>query len=496
MINNAHSIIRLYTEKIKDCYVLVIGDVMLDKYCAGDIKRISPEAPVPIINMKEEKKILGGAANVANNLSNLGCMVSLVGGIGRDSGGDDLLNLLEYSKIENSGILISEQCTTIKTRIISGNQQVLRIDHEEKMELNNYMFNQFSKWFQKELESKKIDVIIISDYDKGFCSEELCKLVISKANSYNIPIIVDPKADDWSKYTNATIITPNLKELSASTGNNILNLNEEINKYGPFIRNKYNLDYLLITRSEKGMSLVEEGDIYHFPTLAKEIYDVSGAGDTVVSTIAAFIAIGVRMDEAVKISNIAAGIAVGKLGTHAIRDTELIEQLELMNEEKIKSKVTSKQELVQLINRWRTRGDKIVFTNGCFDLLHIGHATYLREARQFGDKLIVGLNSDNSVKRLKGSSRPIVNERNRAQMLSFFEFVDAVCIFDEETPLELLAEVKPDILVKGGDYILEEVVGREFAKTVEIISYIDGYSTSRIIEDISYKLSLKTKIFK
>ncbi|WP_019241442.1 MULTISPECIES: D-glycero-beta-D-manno-heptose-7-phosphate kinase [Bacillus] len=493
MIKNAHSLIKLFNSKIKDCNVIVIGDVMLDRYYFGDIKRISPEAPIPIINVRDEMKTPGGAANVANNLAHLGCKVSLVGAVGDDLEKNELMDMLKFVNIDSSGILTGKSCTTTKTRVISGNQQVIRIDNEEQTDMSEMMFKQFQEWILNELKFQSINVIIISDYEKGFCTKELCKFVIEEANERAIPIIIDPKGNDWSKYSNATMITPNLKELSKIIGRELFNTNEVIQQFVPELRKQYNLDYLLVTRSEKGMTLVGEEEIVHIPTVAKEIFDVSGAGDTVISTIAAFIGIGAKIDDAVKVSNVAAGIVVGKVGTYAVRDFELLDKLEELNEHSLKlsSKITSKTELKLLINKWRTNGEKVVFTNGCFDLLHIGHATYLKDARQLGDKLIVGLNSDKSVKNLKGPTRPIINENDRAKMLSFFEFVDAVIIFDENTPLDLISEVKPDILVKGGDYKVNEVVGREFADRVEIISFVDGYSTSGIIKSISYKTSLK-----
>ncbi|MBE4907217.1 bifunctional D-glycero-beta-D-manno-heptose-7-phosphate kinase/D-glycero-beta-D-manno-heptose 1-phosphate adenylyltransferase HldE [Bacillus luteolus] len=486
MISNIQSLVQMFKENRRDCRVLVIGDVMLDKYYFGDITRISPEAPVPVINMKMENKTLGGAANVAKNLALLGCKVSLVGVVGKDQGQQELLQMLEHEKIDGSGLLTSERCTTTKTRIISGNQQLLRIDHEDKFEIMDSLVEQFEKWYLQRIEMETFHAIIISDYEKGFCRKELCETVISIANQRGIPVIVDPKGHDWSKYTNATIITPNFKEFSRIIGSELSNTEEVIAKFAPMLREKYSLNYLLITRSEKGMSLVEEGDMIHISTKAKEIYDVSGAGDTVVSTIAAFISIGAPLVDAVKIANIAAGIVVGKRGTYAVRSDELLEELEdLTPLENLDTKVMAREELKHRVNQWRSQGEKIVFTNGCFDLLHIGHAKYLKDARQLGNRLIVGLNSDFSVKRLKGPSRPIVSESDRARMLSFFEFVDAVCIFEEDTPLELISEVLPDILVKGGDYKADEVVGKEYSGRVEIITFVDGYSTTNIIEKIS-----------
>ncbi|MBY0124253.1 D-glycero-beta-D-manno-heptose-7-phosphate kinase [Bacillus sp. S/N-304-OC-R1] len=487
MIKNAQSLIHLFNTNIQDCYVVVIGDVMLDKYYFGEMKRISPEAPVPIVNKKREMTTLGGAANVANNLVKLGCNVSLVGAVGNDQGRDEFFNLLETNQIDGSGMIIDKRCTTMKTRIMSGNQQVLRIDHEDTIHISDLAIQQVEEWLVQKLNTEQMNAIIISDYGKGFCQKELCQRVISLANQNSIPIVIDPKGKNWEKYTNATILTPNFTELSDIVGNNLLNTNEAMNEYGPLVRQKYSIDYLLITRSDKGMSLVGENEITHISTAAKEVFDVSGAGDTVVSTLSAFIGIGAQIEDAVKISNLAAGFVVGKVGTYAVQTDELLEQLKLSceNTEKLSSKVFYYEEYKRVMNLWRKNGYKIIFTNGCFDLLHIGHVTYLKKAKQLGDKLVVGLNSDLSVKRLKGPTRPILSENDRAKMLSFFEFVDAIIIFDEDTPLNLLSEVRPDILVKGGDYKAEEVVGKEFAGKTVIIPYLDGYSTSNMIEKIT-----------
>lgn len=487
MIKNIQSLIHLLNTDIQNCHVLVIGDVMLDKYYFGEMKRISPEAPVPIVEMKEEMHTLGGAANVANNLVHLGCKVSLVGAVGNDRGRNELFDILEAKGIDSSGMITDQRCTTTKTRIISGNQQVLRIDNEEKINISDTTIKQIEEWLIQKLKSDQINSIIISDYEKGFCRKELCQTVISLANQLDIPIIIDPKGNKWGKYTNATMVTPNISELSEILGKDLPNTNETIHEYGHLLRKKYNLDYLLITRSEKGMSLVGEGEIITIPTVAKEIFDVSGAGDTVVSTLAACLGVEARTEDAVKLANLAAGIVVGKVGTYAVRDYELLEQLELLSDktDELSNKVIFSGEYQQVINKWKLKGNKIIFTNGCFDLLHIGHAAYLKKAKQLGDKLVIGLNSDYSVKRLKGPSRPVINENDRAKMLSFFEFVDAVIIFDEDTPFNLIAEIRPDILVKGGDYKEDAVVGREFSGKVEIISFVDGYSTSGIIEKIS-----------
>ena len=454
--------------------ILIYGDIMLDKYFTGKVSRISPEAPVPVVKVHTEHMTLGGSANVANNISKLGNMPILIGFLGKDKNADELLKLGQQEGIKIDAI-ISNNPTITKIRVIGEHQQITRLDFEEPLEIDSNNFNLLEQKIKKVI-NKNIGVFIISDYLKGSCTTETCQLIINQCQNFKIPVIVDPKGNDWWKYKGSFMITPNLKELEQVTNTQIKNTDDEIIKYALPLLEKFNIKYLLVTRSEKGMILISQEKIVNFSTEAKEVYDVSGAGDTVIATVSLGIALGQAIESAVKMANIAAGIVVSKFGTTPIYKDEL---LKAMND--ISTKLVSGQELLRIINQDKKKGKTIVFTNGCFDILHKGHLSYLRTASKLGDIFILGLNSDSSVKKLKGNDRPINNEEDRAEVLSFFDFIDYITIFYEETPLELIKSIKPDILVKGGDYKAENVVGKEFSGKVEIIPFVDGYSTTNII---------------
>ncbi|MEJ5283908.1 MAG: bifunctional D-glycero-beta-D-manno-heptose-7-phosphate kinase/D-glycero-beta-D-manno-heptose 1-phosphate adenylyltransferase HldE [Brevinematia bacterium] len=462
-------------ENFNKVSVLVIGDVMLDTYLYGSVNRISPEAPVPVINIKKETFVLGGAANVANNISKLKAKTTLIGLVGEDDNAILLKNLLKEENISyNLFPMLSKTIT--KTRIVSGNQQLLRIDFEDSFSFNEENEKKFIFTLKDEI--YKNDIVLISDYAKGVCSYDVCKEVIKEAKKQKKHILIDPKKKDWERYEGATLITPNLKELSEFVGENILNKDDEVKEALKTAYSKIKVDYLLVTRSEKGMTLYDGTKFYDFPTEAKEVYDVSGAGDTVIATLSVAIASGMSFEDAVFTANKAAGVVVAKAGTAPIYYDELVREFE---KQKL-NKLLSLEELLVVLEDLKKKGKRIVFTNGCFDILHRGHITYLSEAKKLGDILVIGLNSDSSVKRLKGESRPINNENDRALMLSALEMVDYVVLFNEDTPYEILSKIKPDILVKGGDYKVENVVGREFAKETIILNFVDGYSTTSIIK--------------
>lgn len=484
MFNNPEGVIQHISHKIKNSKVLVIGDIMLDRYCYGEVQRISPEAPVPIIHIQREHSALGGAGNVANNLAHLGCRVFLSGFTGDDEGRNCMLGLLEDAGIDYSGVFMSTKPTIIKMRVIGGHQQIVRLDREESYLPNQELLHQVSSWFLQCLNTVKPDVIVISDYGKGTCSPYLCEFVITAGKAERIPIIIDPKGIDWKKYSGATLLTPNLKELSELALKPIPNNDQNVEIQATLVRAQYNIDNLLVTRSEMGMSLVTEDDCIHIPTKAQEVFDVSGAGDTVVATLAAMLAGKQNLHDAMIVANIAAGFVVGKVGTYPIHLKELQESLYAMKHVGIDRKIVEIEQLTLIIEEWKKSGNKLVFTNGCFDILHVGHISYLEQAKSLGHKLIVGLNSDNSIKRLKGKTRPIINQINRAQLLAALEFVDAVIVFEEDTPEDLLSMLRPDILVKGGDYREEDILGREYVEEVRVLPFISGFSTSSIIEKI------------
>ena len=402
--------------------IVVVGDVMLDRYLFGQVARISPEAPVPVHRIEKTERRLGGAANVAANLRGLGCPVHLISAVGDDSAADEFREVLRANDIDDSGMLTdSELQTTTKTRVIGVQQQMLRIDQERIQDISERTVSRICEQVAKEVE-KGCAALVISDYGKGICTELLCQKVIQIGRDAQVPVLVDPKQADWSRYRNATLVTPNLKELSE-------------------------------------------------------------AGDTVVAVLAAAIGAQLPRRFALHLANCAAGVVVGKVGTYAISQSELAVSLsDNIHQDAVVLKLS---ELAQVVKAWREAGDTIVFTNGCFDLIHRGHLTYLEAAAELGDHLIVGVNSDASIRRLKGSLRPIVSEADRAYHLAALRAVDAVVVFDEDTPYELIREIRPDVLVKGGDYSPDDVVGKEFAGRVQIIPFVDGYSTTKLITTIT-----------
>jgi D-beta-D-heptose 7-phosphate kinase/D-beta-D-heptose 1-phosphate adenosyltransferase len=458
--------------------VLVIGDVILDQYYLGKVNRISPEAPVPVVKVAKIKHNLGGAGNVVNNISNLGAESYLLGIAGDDHNKTQLEELLNRENVRYT-LIESSSPTINKVRVVGERQQLLRLDFEDIKEIDNAILKLFKEHMKKSI--GLLNVIILSDYGKGVCTFELCQHVIQRAKKDDKIVIVDPSGNDWDKYRDATIITPNVKELGAVSGKEIPNEDSSIEHYGSAILKKYNLTYLLVTRSEKGISLFSRGEVHHIPTEAKEVRDVTGAGDTVVATLAVSLASGIDIINATKIANIAAGIVVSKFGAAPIKYNELHYVINSMES----VKVVTLDLATRIVSDLKTQKKRIVFTNGCFDILHRGHISYLRETKKMGDILIVGLNSDESVKKLKGVKRPYNNQDDRAELLASLEFVDYVIIFQEETPYNLIRALSPDVLVKGGDYSENAVVGREFAGEVVILPFVEGYSTTRYIDTIS-----------
>lgn len=474
-------------EKIQKLKIAVIGDVMLDRYFYGDVKRISPEAPVPVNKVKRINSVLGGAANVAANLAALECKVFMGGVTGADSNRDLLETMMDEKGIDYSGLIKSQSRETItKMRILGGQQQMLRLDFEEAGDLLTEETSAISNWLESLLKNG-LDGIVISDYAKGVCSDNFVQWVIKTAHNYNVPVLIDPKGADWKKYSGCDFITPNLKEMCEAAGENIENTDEEVLRLAQAAQNTYKIKNVVVTRSERGMTLVGlDGLLINNPATALEVFDVSGAGDTVAATLLAGAAGKLALQEAVFMANRAAGIVVGKVGTYPVHREELLK--DLLTEERKQGRgyrTLSWAEIESLAKTWRACGEKIVFTNGCFDILHVGHVSYLEKAAGLGKHLVVGLNSDASVCKLKGETRPLVHELDRARILAALACVDAVVIFNEDTPAELIEKIHPDILVKGGDYKPEEVVGREFAGEVKIIDFEDGYSTTGIVEMIT-----------
>ena len=463
--------------------VLVVGDVMLDQYVWGEVERISPEAPVPVVRASFRNERPGGAANVALNLAKLGACVTLVGFAGGDAEQERLEALLTEQGIEPWLTPVPDAPTTTKLRILSGHQQMMRLDAESRAE---YSKPQYDRLLKRALAAlPKAAVVVLSDYAKGTLSEELCQAIIHAAAQRKISVLVDPKQLRFERYRGATTICPNLKELAAATGEPANDV-ERVLSAAQGLLSRLGLQYMVATLGEKGIVVLRPNSRLHAPAIVQQVYDVSGAGDTVVAVLALAMACDVAIETAVEVANIAAGVVVGKVGTVPIHREELLAALSQHITLRMEEKVLPLERLISRVAAWRSAGQSIVFTNGCFDILHIGHIRLLEEARRRGDRLIVGLNSDASVRRLKGAARPIVGEAERAQVLAALSAVDAVVVFEEDTPLRLIEALRPNILVKGGDYTEDKVVGarevRAWGGRVELIPLVPGTSTTRLIK--------------
>jgi len=470
---------------------LVVGDLMLDEYLWGKTDRISPEAPVQVVDVIRDELRPGGAGNVAQNLLELGATVSLCSAIGDDSDGHELLSLFKKKNISTDAVFKdSLRRTSRKTRVVASNQQIVRIDRESREPLSPGIENNLCLWLADNV--GKFDIVLLSDYLKGILTDRVISTTASVAAESGIPVIADPKGRDFTRYRGVTLLTPNLKEAEQASGLTIEN-EESLAHAAMAIMTSAGLPYLLLTRGEAGMSLFSaDGRMLHIPAIAREVFDVSGAGDTVLAFMAAGMASGLDIAEAARISNIAAGIAVGKLGTSVVYPDEMIDSISRSHSDS-DSKIKNHDTLSRLLEREKTLGKSIVFTNGCFDLLHAGHVKYLQKARKLGDILVLGLNSDDSVRRLKGEKRPLIREEERAHILAALDCVDFVVLFDEDTPIELIRQFKPDILAKGGDYAPESVVGGDIVESyggrIEIVSFVDGKSTTNIIEQVLERYS-------
>lgn len=473
--------IKLRVEKAS---CLVLGDAMLDRYIYGEVGRISPEAPIPVVTVTKTKEALGGAANVAANIQHLGCRTYFSSLIGTDSTGTGLKDILRSKNITYCGLALENRKTTTKNRIVGKGQQIVRFDEEVRKPLEPQEESLIMD--QLELILKSIDLVIVSDYAKGVCTTQLCSMLISRANAHHIRVIVDPKGMDWEKYRGAYIVTPNWKEFTEIVGPIDPENDADIRHKAIMLLDKLQIENILITRSERGMTLVSKDLYQSVPTEAREVADVSGAGDTALAALAVFLAAGASLKEAVYWANRAAGLAVERTGTSVIGMEELLQERENNSmQADYTQKVMKLENLVEQVSVLQKRNRKIVFTNGCFDILHAGHIQYLNEAKMLGDFLIVAVNTDQSVKRLnKGEERPVNQEQDRALQLAALQMVDAVILFKEDTPTEVIRQIKPDVLVKGGDYKIEEIAGREYAGETKVLSLKEGYSTTQLIEKI------------
>ena len=467
--------------KNKHPKVLVIGDLMIDHYLWGKCERISPEAPVQVVAIEKETSVLGGAGNVINNLSALGAKVSVLSVIGHDSNAEELKKMFTDIDVNIENLVVEEgRNTSKKSRIIASQQQVVRYDKESTNDILQSSQDAIVENFKKNIAS--YDIVLLSDYGKGVLTNSLTRTLIDIANEQGKRVLVDPKGMDYTKYFGAYLLTPNKKEAMEASN---ITIKDEKTLLEAIVKLKKECDLAvsLITLSEDGIAIYDDELRVH-PTVAREVYDVTGAGDTVIASLGFSLACGYDIDKAVKFSNLAAGVVVGKIGSATATLNEIIEYESSLNKSTSDSHIKTLEEIVLLSSELKKRGKKIVFTNGCFDILHVGHVKYLEEAKSYGDVLILGLNSDESVSRLKGPTRPVNTEDDRAYILASLEAVDYVVKFYDDTPYELIKAVQPHILVKGGDYEGKEVVGQDIADELRLVQFVDGKSTTKTIARI------------
>lgn len=467
-----------YLDDICGTNILVIGDLMLDRFVDGKVERISPEAPVPILSHSMTMTMPGGAANVARNICQLGAYCSILGVTGTDNAAKDLTaSLAKIAGLSFKPLQIAGRPTTTKTRFRSGSQQIMRLDEEVTTPLVAAECAKLLEMVTAEIGQSSL--IILSDYAKGCLTKDLIADIIALAKTHDKPVIIDPKSPHFALYQGAYLVTPNLSELIKATGLSTTS-DEAIEQAATTLASTHQIDHILTTLSARGMRLDSDQTHYHIPSLTKDVFDVSGAGDTVVAGMSCAIAAGAPLGEAMIFANQAASIVVSKPGTAAFCAGELLASCERDSEIK-----TGTQDLLAQIQIWRDEGLKIGFTNGCFDLLHAGHMHVLREARTHCDRLIVAVNSDNSVKRLKGPSRPIQTEDIRGNSLGHLPYCDAVVLFDDDTPQALIEAISPDVLIKGGDYEANEIVGYEHVTkkggSVLTIGLLEGHSTTAFL---------------
>ncbi len=474
--------------------ILIIGDFMLDKYVWGEVKRISQEAPIPVLNVISEEIRPGGAGSVASNLSHLGANVCCYGVVGSDNEGKRLIDSLNDFDVETDGIVRdSDRPTTVKTRMMGhlqsagrGIQQLLRVDYEKTDDIEEKKQDGIIKSIESRV--KHVDIMLISDMNKGVLTKTVLESVIKLGKSHNVPVIVDPRlTNDYTIYKGATAITPNRFETKLSTEISVTDL-KSMRSAGNKLLEECLLEYVVITADKDGMFLCNRnGENVLIPTVPKDVYDVSGAGDMVLSVFGFVVGSGNSFENAAMIANIAAGIEVGKIGAVPISKSEILSEL-LGGTNPLYTKIKVLDELVDVLNKHKEKNEKIVFTNGCFDILHIGHIEYLKYSRQQGDILVIGLNTDRSVREQKGEKRPFVSEDERARLISALEDVDYVIMFDELTPDKLIRCVKPDVLVKGEDWREKGVVGRDFVESyggkVVLAPFVNDVSTTDIVSRI------------
>jgi D-beta-D-heptose 7-phosphate kinase / D-beta-D-heptose 1-phosphate adenosyltransferase len=464
-----------------DPKILVIGDLIIDHYLWGTSDRISPEAPVPVVKINNESTMLGGAGNVLNNLKALGAKADILSVVGDCKNSLLMKSLLEKISI-NTEYLITEKnrITSKKSRIIISQQQIVRFDQENSSQINKSSQEKILNYFKKLVGD--YDCLLLSDYGKGLFSNELTQSIINIANLNNTKVLIDPKGPDFSKYRGSYLLTPNIKEASEATKINIQD-DSSLKKAIISLKSKCDLNISLITLSNQGIA-VYDNEFRTHPTAARKVFDVTGAGDTVLAALGFALASNCSIDESVQFSNLAAGVVVGKVGSASATLNEISEYESRLNKSTSDKHIKTQKEITYLAQDLKKRGLKIIFTNGCFDIIHSGHIKYLEAAKSFGDILIVGINSDQSVSSIKGKSRPINSEKDRSLVLAALESVDYVVIFNDDTPYNLIRSIMPEILVKGGDYKNQKVIGSDIVDELRLVEFIDGKSTSKIINKI------------
>ncbi len=461
--------------------ILVVGDLMIDHYLWGSCNRISPEAPVQVVDVAKETTVLGGAGNVINNLISLGASVSVAGVLGNDDNGKELSMMLKSIGVKTEGLVTQKnRKTSKKSRIIASNQQILRYDKESKEDIDENSVEKIIKAVSKDL--FLYDLIVISDYGKGVVRDSLAQALIKLAKENGKKVLVDPKGSDYSKYSGAHLLTPNKKEAIEATGINIKD-DESLECALLQLKEECALDISMITLSEDGIA-IHDREVEKYPTVAKEVFDVTGAGDTVIASIAYALSSGKTMGESVTFANSAAAVVVGKIGSATVTLDEIEVYESSLHKSTSDVHIKTFDQIDSIVKHAKENNKRVVFTNGCFDILHVGHVKYLQEAKSYGDILIVGLNSDESVSRLKGPTRPVNIAEDRAYLLAALEAVDYVVPFESDTPHDLIKLIAPYTLVKGGDYEGKAVVGTEFADELKLVDFVDGKSTTKTIERI------------
>jgi D-beta-D-heptose 7-phosphate kinase/D-beta-D-heptose 1-phosphate adenosyltransferase len=462
--------------------ILIVGDLILDRYITGDVERISPEAPIPVLAVRQTEKRLGGAGNVAANLRSMDADVDVLGVVGDDAEGRELRSLFESIGVHADGILsLSGRPTTEKTRLLGAGAQMLRVDFEDTTDIDEGTARQLLTSVEERLGSAQ--AVVLSDYGKGVLTEELIQVVVKSARGKGVPVLVDPKGTDYSRYRGATLATPNKKETEVALGRKLSEL-ALVPAGGRELMESAGLDAIVITLGADGIYFRSQHEEGRVPAMARAVFDVTGAGDTVIAQLALGLACGTTLEEAVLLANRAAGLVVGRRGAAVVTRHEL--RAALSERPGATNAILTRSEIAAAVAGWHAEKNRVVFTNGCFDILHAGHVSYLRLARARGDVLIVGVNDDASVKRLKGSKRPINCLEDRLQVLAALEMVTAVCPFGEDTPAELIREITPDVLVKGKDWADKGVVGREWVEShggeVYLAPLLPGRSTTGIAD--------------